>query len=660
MAAVSISAAGRAPAARRSRGRAAPAARARFDLVERPALVARLRTLTRSRLTLVSAPTGYGKTTLLAAWARREKRPVAWVSLRPGDDDVARFWTLVADAVARVRPELAPLRTAFRFDGALVERALPLLVNELAERPGELVLVLDDYHAVSSEACQETVALFLEGLPDNVHLVISARHDPPLRVALARSRGELAELRIDDLRLDEHEVAELVRRAAGFGLAADDARALEERTEGWAAGVYLVALALRDAARPAELVRQFAGSNGHVADYLGEEVLAALPEHLRTFLLRTSLLDRLSAPLCDALLGRDDSHAVLAELERSAAFLVPLDGGGRWFRHQRLFGELLRSELERSEPAELVVDLHRRAERACEAAGLADEAVRHARAAGGRRRAAAVASRHVLERVRTGRTGDLRRLLAAVEPGETLSVPGGAALVRVALPDGDVRSRLADAEELLRLGGTDPVVAATAGAARAFALLLADRAEEARDAAAQVDVATAPAAPAAAVRAAAVRSLALGRLRRHAEAAAWARTATALAERHGVPEGLVPVAEAAALSRSGDVARAEALLESAHDEDEAVGALACLVLTAIRADDVAADASRDEPASTDLSEAEGRVLRLLPARLTQREIARELYLSPNTVKTHTRAIYRKLGASSRTDAVRTARALNLL
>jgi LuxR family maltose regulon positive regulatory protein len=286
--------------------------------------------------------------------------------------------------------------------------------------------------------------------------------------------------------------------------------------------------------------------------------------------------------------------------------------------------------------------------------------VRHARAAGGRRRAAAVASRHVLERVRTGRTGDLRRLLAAVEPGETLSVPGGAALVRVALPDGDVRSRLADAEELLRLGGTDPVVAATAGAARAFALLLADRAEEARDAAAQVDVATAPAAPAAAVRAAAVRSLALGRLRRHAEAAAWARTATALAERHGVPEGLVPVAEAAALSRSGDVARAEALLESAHDEDEAVGALACLVLTAIRADDVAADASRDEPASTDLSEAEGRVLRLLPARLTQREIARELYLSPNTVKTHTRAIYRKLGASSRTDAVRTARALNLL
>jgi LuxR family maltose regulon positive regulatory protein len=631
----------------------------------------------------VSAPTGYGKTTLLAAWARSERRPVAWVSLRPGDDDVARFWTLVADAIARVRPDLASLRTAFRFDGALVERALPLLVNELAERPGELVLVLDDYHAVSNPLCHDTVALFLEGLPDNVHLLLSTRRDPPLRLALARSRGELGELGLDDLRLDAREIGELVHRAAGLRLAADDARALEERTEGWAAGVYLVALALRDAESPAELVNQFGGSNGHVADYLGEEVLAALPERLRTFLLRTSVLDRLSAPLCDALLDRDDSHVVLEELAQSIAFLVPVDGGARWFRHQRLFGELLRSELAGSEPAELVLDLHRRAALACEAAGLADEAVRHARIAGGRRGAVAVASRLVLELVRTGRTGELRRLLAALDPGEELSLPGGAALVRVALPERDVRSRLEDAEALERLDGA--ALTATAVAARALALLLADRADEACDVAAQLDVTAAAAAPAATAQVAAVRSLACGRLGRHAEAVAWARTAAALAERHEISGGLAPIAHAASLARTDDAGGAEAFLERPPDDDEAVGALASVVLAAIHADgeraratasawpdapllralaeeaeQAAAGAARAEPPPTDLSEAEGRVLRLLPARLTQREIARELYLSPNTIKTHTRAIYRKLGASSRTEAVRTARALNLL
>ncbi|HEY7076274.1 MAG TPA: LuxR C-terminal-related transcriptional regulator, partial [Solirubrobacteraceae bacterium] len=566
---------------------------------------------------------------------------------------------------------------------SLAERALPLLVNELAARRGELVLVLDDYHLVEEPACHHTVALFLDALPDNVHVVLAARHDPPLRLALARARGQLGELRADDLRLDAREAAELVRRAAGVDLSTDEARALEERTEGWAAGVYLVALALRDAASAADFVRQFDGSNRNVADYLVEDVLAPLPARLRAFLVHTSVLERLSPPLCDALLGRDDSGAVLDELAGEIAFLVPLDGRGRSFRHQRLFGELLRSELARSEPPELVADLHRRAVVACESAGLPDEAARHARAAAGGREAAAVADRHALELARTGRSRTLRRLLAALEPGTAPAL--AVALSRVLSPNGGVAQRLADADALARFPAN--LVVATAAAARAFALLLAGHADEAREVAAGVAIDAAEEAPAAVAQAAAVRSLACGRLGRHAEASAWARSAAGVAARFGVRSPLASTAAGAALAWCGDAAAAEPFLEAAlaePEEDEAVRALTMLVLAAARAgrdpdgtrallvqthpgpdarllhtlageaEHALAAAARAEPPPTELSDAEGRVLRLLPARLTQREIARELYLSPNTVKTHTRAIYRKLGASTRTEAVRTA------
>ncbi|HEX5300399.1 MAG TPA: LuxR C-terminal-related transcriptional regulator [Streptosporangiaceae bacterium] len=350
-------------------------------LVPRPRLAQALgEGLARGRV-LVCAPAGSGKTALLAGWARGGGRLVAWLGLDAGDSDPARFWRYAVAALDRARPGLAG-RVGPPPPGS-PEGLVTALINELAAGPGpdEVLLVLDDYHLIDSGPVHESVAFLLENLPPGLRIVVSGRADPPLPLARLRARGQLAELRAADLRFTGEEAAALLDEAAGPGLPTAAVAALVARTEGWAAGLQLAGLSLRGHADAAGFVAAFGGSHRFVLDYLADEVLDGQPAQVRTFLLETSVLERLAGELCDAVTGRVGSQAMLAAIERAGLFLVPLDEVRGWWRYHHLFADLLRARLQAEQPGR-VPALHRAAAAWCEEHDLADDAVRHALAAG--------------------------------------------------------------------------------------------------------------------------------------------------------------------------------------------------------------------------------------------------------------------------------------
>ena len=353
--------------------------------VPRPRLVEALGEGLARQLILVCAPAGFGKTAVLADWARRGRWPVGWLSLDAGDNDPARFWRHAVAALDRARPGIAkrvgPLLG--QSASASFEPLVTALVNELADQPGEgdLLLVLDDYHLVSSEPVHTSVAFLLGHLPPGLHLVLASRADPPLPLARLRGRGQLAELRATELRFTSEEAAALLREAAGPGLPNAVAAVLAARTEGWAAGLQLAGLSLRGQADAAGFVAAFTGSHRYVLDFLADEVLDRQDEELRTFLLETSVLERLSGELCDAVTGRTGSQVLLEQVERAGLFLVALDEVRGWWRYHHLFADLLRARLQEERPGQ-VVQLHRNAAAWCEGRGLPDDAIRHAAAAG--------------------------------------------------------------------------------------------------------------------------------------------------------------------------------------------------------------------------------------------------------------------------------------
>src|SRR5262245_11715554 len=362
---------------------------------------------------LVCAPAGFGKTALLADWARGGGRPVAWLCLDSGDSDPARFWRYVVAALDRARPGLAgrvgppPPRS---FEGLVTA-----LINELAADPGpdEVLLVLDDYHLVDPGPVHESVTFLLENLPPGLRVVVASRADPPLPLARLRARGQLAELRAAELRFTLEEAAALLGEAGGAALPAPAMAALVARTEGWAAGLQLAALSLRGQADPAGFAAEFSGSHRFVLDYLTDEVLAGQPGPVRAFLLETSVLERLSGELCDAITGRADGQAMLQEIERAGLFLVPLDEMRGWWRYHHLFADLLRARLQAEQPGR-VPALHRAAAAWSEEHDLADDAVRHALAAGDATWAARLVERHVETLLGRSEGVTLRRWLSAL------------------------------------------------------------------------------------------------------------------------------------------------------------------------------------------------------------------------------------------------------
>jgi len=387
----------------------------RPGFLPRPRLLERLTQGTALELVLVCTPAGFGKTALLGDWARRSQRPVAWLSLDPGDNDPARFWRHAAAALDRVRPGIAE-----RLAGLLGPPAPPsfeglvtALINELAAQPDQVLLVLDDYHLVDAQPVHASLAFLVEHLPPGLRLLLASRTDPPLPLARLRARGQLAELRTAELRFAPEEAAAVLREAVGPDLPDAAVAVLAARTEGWAAGLQLAALSLRGQRDIPGFVATFSGSHRWVLDYLAEEVLDRQPEPVRTFLLETSVLERLSGDLCDAVTGRTDGQDMLERVERANLFLVPLDEVRGWWRYHHLFADLLRARLQQEQPGR-VPALHRNAAGWCERHGLADDAVRHALAAGDAIWATRLVERHVDGLFLHSEGATLQRWLAAL------------------------------------------------------------------------------------------------------------------------------------------------------------------------------------------------------------------------------------------------------
>jgi LuxR family maltose regulon positive regulatory protein len=727
----------------------APAPRA--GLLSRAGLQSLLQAGLGAKLCLVAAPAGSGKTTLLAQWrAVAGGGRVAWVSLAESDNDPTRFWSYLVAALQTVEPGVGTMALeALGGPSVELERVVvPSLVNDLARVGAPLVLVLDDYHLITEAICHQTLGWFLDHLLPAVHVVLSTRLDPPLPLARMRAQGELAELRVGELQFTGEEASELLNGSMGLALAAEDVARLAEQTEGWAAGLVLAGLSLRGRPDPSGFVIEFSGGDRHVADYLVAEVLERQPEELREFLLRTSLLERLSGPLCDAVLETQGSAELLRELEGSNLFVVPLDDRRQWYRYHQLFADLLRLQLGAREPGLMPV-LHRRAAAWHQANGNLDEAIGHASAAGDLAEAGTLITRHWATHWLGGQRAtvarwleglpdeaiqadppvaliaawsrgfqgaskqETERWLAAAEdegyggpaPDGMSSQAFGAALARATLMFDEVGRSAAGARRALELAGDQPAESSWAGSALGQALYLAGQAAEARprleDLVSQVPASVQPYAV---VTALAVLSL-IAADQDDPAAASLARRATATAEAHGVSfeplSGIVYLGLGRALARQGKLAEAEVQLERALElfEVDSMGlhrTLALLVLASVRhgqGDLPSARALADQarelieqstdpgmlpamlkqteealgsrphrpvPVAAPLTERELAVLRLLPSRLSTREIGRELDVSANTVRSHVQAIYRKLQVNSRAEAVTQARQLGLL
>ena len=731
----------------------------RAGLIPRARLDGLLETGAKGRLCLVDAPAGSGKTTLLGQWWRADHggRRVAWLSLDDGDDDPVRFWSYVVEAFRVVEPGLGegPL-TLLQGPGAadvLTQVILPELLNELATSESDLVLVLDDYHLVTNAVCHASLGFFVDHLPANVHLMVATRVDPPLALARLRASGELVELRIAELGFTSAEADRLLGEAMGLELTADQTQRLWERTEGWAAGLYLAGLSLRGRPDPGPFIASFEAGHRHVVDYLGAEVLARQPEPLRSFMVRTSVLQRLSGPLCDAVLETEGSAELLAELEQANLFLIALDDHRDWYRYHHLFAQLVYLELTGRDP-DLVPLLHRRAAAWHQANGDVEAAVHHATAAGDYQRATDLVTRHWLAFARRGRVAtvgrwldglpdevvaaapsvavakvwiggyrgvpkqELERWLAAADAGDpgapvpdwAASVSFEAAIARAQFTYDDVGAVLEGARRAVELAGPGPSEASwMATAALGRNLYLAGRPAEARAVLGRVSLDQLPTErqPFVAVNILGVVSLLAGEQGDHATAAALARQAMGVVKAGGVSfnplNGIASIALAGALARQGELAEAEELLEQVLplldiESFQIQYAEALLALAKVRqgrGDGDGAQAAAEEarrlvagfadpgmltarleragraapPAggrrtapgpAGELTERELVVLRLLATTLSQREIAQELYVSVNTVRTHVQGVYRKLGVASREEAVAAARDHGLL
>jgi LuxR family maltose regulon positive regulatory protein len=648
---------------------------------------------------------------------------VAWVTLDEGDDDPVVLWTHVIAALGLDPPAAsAPLR----------EVVLPRVINALAEQ-GDLALVLDDFHRLSSASTRETIAWFVAHLPASVQLIIATRADPDLALHTLRVRGELTELRADELRFTTEEAGEFLNQRLGLDLHPEDVDLLVARTEGWPAGLYLAALSLTGADDKHARVKAFDGTSAHVVDFLAGEVLATHPPELQRFMLHTSVLERLCAPLCDAVTGGTDSAASLDSLGRSNLFLLPLDDRRRWFRFHHLFAQILRVELGKREP-ELVPELHRRAhEWHREHGGTTDEAIHHAIAARAYPEASRLITETWVQYANSGRiesvndwlaqipaAGDQRLLLAkawvAALRGDEGGMRAAATQARALgelddgpLPDGfvSVESSLSVLEATFGWGDVSAILTHGERSERleppdspwrpviTWALGWAHYCNGDLDDAERWLTETTRIAPAAeqwivGVAAIADQSLIAGQRGRRAEQLALAQEAVAVTRRVGlidaVEDGEVHtaygtalaahgrheealtslekgvflrrlwaqkldlidglVALAATVAQLGDRGRAEALLDEAQelaDRCADAGALGARIAQARRA---------IEPAGgVELSRRELTVLRHLATDRSEREIAADLYLSFNTVHSHVKSIYRKLGVSSRADAV---------
>ena len=722
--------------------------------IARGLLVDRLHNAPDARLVLIRAPAGWGKSTLMAQWrqAERGRRMFAWVSLDHGDSDPIRFWNYVIEALHTISPRVgAKSKALVNAPGVDVNREmLPVLIEELSHLPAPLVIALDDYHQIDGDAVHATVRALLEYLPATVSVAIATRADPPVPVARLRASGQLVDIDVRRLQFSVEEADAFLNDQLELGLTDDEVRSLHDRTEGWPAGLYLAALSLRDRPDRGAFLAEFTGNDRHIVDYLVEEVLLAQEPVVREFMVKTSILEGMCGPLCDAVLETPDATVMLDRLARSNLFVLPLDAGRGWYRYHHLLQACLSAELAREGPTP-TSDLHRRAAAWYLAEGQISEAIRHTIAAGDHDAARELIAGHwapmmmvtagdrtvaewlaalpdsVLARdlrlcvarsyiaLSMGRTDVVGTWLKAAEtaplPGPFRdgfsSARGAIACVRAGYfwQTGDVGAAMAAAQEVLLAeaptsswrGIGHAVVALTHAAHSNWAA-----ARSSMETWVELGRATGQIVPQ--ISGLAHSAAWSTELEDWKRAARLADQALMLAAEHGYEEHWICAgahfATARALERSSQLDNAKIemrralelarrgagpvttawllthlvrLLATCHDPagaqqclEEARAALAAAPDAAAVVDMVAAAGrhlaarGRARAAAEGLSERELMVLRLLATSLTQREIGRELFLSLNTVKSHTRSIFRKLGASSREQAVIRARELELI
>ncbi len=447
--------------------------RAGGRLVARQRLIEQMRGSSGAALTLVSAPVGFGKSTLIAGAfddAVARGAAGAWLSLDPTDDDSLTFWTYVVAALDRASPGLGK-RVAARLEaaeatqeaaGSSIGAALTVLLNDLAELQHDVVLVLDDLHVLEDRTIYEQLGFVLDHLPPHAHVIVGTRSDPPIPVARLRAKGGLVEIRAADLRFTEVEAATYLTEAMGLSLGEASVTALEARTEGWIAALQLAALSLRGRDDAVGFIDRFAGDDRYIVDYLVEEVLAVQSDEVRGFLLSTSILARMTAPLVEAVTGRPGGQAALEALDRANLFVVALDDQRRWYRYHQLFAEVLRAHLVAERP-EQVASLHRLASDWFEAHDDRAEAIHHALAGKNPERAAELIERSIPELRRMRREPTFVRFADALPDDifatrPVLAVGYAGALLSTGRPD-RVAELLAAAEPWLTVGtgqGTRP------------------------------------------------------------------------------------------------------------------------------------------------------------------------------------------------------------
>ena len=428
----------------------------RSKIVPRPHLLGRLNDALNHKLTLVSAPAGFGKTTLVSEWIASYSGQVAWLSLDEGDSDPARFLTYLIVALRTVAPNIGEgvLDSLQSSQSPPTETILTALLNEISLIPNDFVLVLDDYHVIDASPIDRALTFLIEHLPSQMHLIITTREDPTLPLARLRARGQLTELRASDLRFTSSEAAEFLNQVMSLNLSAEDMAALETRTEGWIAGLQLAALSMQGHHDVHGFVQAFAGDHRYILDYLVEEVLERQPEDIRSFLLQTSILDRLNGSLCDAVTDQHGGNARLEALQRGNFFIIPLDDKRHWYRYHHLFADVLRMHLMAEQPDQVPI-LHQRASVWYDQNGSAVDAIRHAlagrdfeRAAGLIELTAPAMHRNRQEATALGWMKALPEELFQARP--VLSILHVAALMSNGRVEG-VETRLSDAERWLEV-----------------------------------------------------------------------------------------------------------------------------------------------------------------------------------------------------------------
>jgi len=720
----------------------------REQTVARDRLVQRLRPRPGVKLTVVAAPAGCGKTTLLGAWREAEARlrPVGWVTLDDGDNDAVVLWTHVLEALQRVCPDLAVSLLPEAVGSArIVSVLLPRLVNELMEQ-GDVALVLDDFHRLSPGVSRDSIAWLVDHAPSTFQLVLGARSEPALSLGSLRAHGELVELRAHELGFTPDEVEALLNGSLELDLAREEIDVLVDRTEGWAAGIYLAGLSLAGVVDRKAFVNTFGGSSRTVVDFLAGEVLDAHDPATQTLMLRSSILERFCGSLCDALLEQDGSGPLLDELSRTNLFLIPLDDRGTWYRFHHLFAQLLQVELEHREPG-LARTLHRRAFAWHRERGSIDEAVAHGLEAGAFAETGELIAARWLDHVNvgryetvhawvdrlpadllqasgpllhvkawvathTGRREEAAHAIAAAErlpdfdqgplPDGTGSVEGGIAVLRAAFPWDDVGAGYAAAVRAAELEQPEspfwPLVCYSRGWCHFF---VGEFAEADPWFAAATDVGMRARHGPVACIAPGYRSLIAAELGDVDRQTFFAEQAMQIMYELGLEElcrGDVGIAFGVSLAARGELTAAAAELEYCVGTLRAFGHPIYLANALIRQIAVFRDLGDTEAAASAIAEARATVnscpdpgileerlaalerspstqsaqrtaalserelfvLRALAGPLSQRDIGRELYLSHHTIRSHTKSIYRKLGASSRAEALELARERSLI